>query len=108
MYPRIALGPVTIYTYGLMLAIGLALAISFLCIELRRKRMDPLHGIWIALIAIVGGVVGSRLLFIVEEWNRFVVDPIGVALSSGGLSFYGGLLLGALAIYPYLRSNGIS
>jgi phosphatidylglycerol:prolipoprotein diacylglycerol transferase len=70
--------------------------------------MDPLHGIWIALIAIVGGVVGSRLLFIVEEWNRFVVDPIGVALSSGGLSFYGGLLLGALAIYPYLRSNGIS
>jgi len=107
MYPRVELGPLTIYTYGLMLAIGLAVGIALACFELRRKGLDPAHGVWIALIAIPSGVVGSRLLFLLEEWGRFVVDPTSVAFSSGGLSFYGGLLVAALAIYPYLRWNRI-
>jgi phosphatidylglycerol:prolipoprotein diacylglycerol transferase len=107
MYPRVALGPLTIYTYGLMLALGLAVGIGLLCLELRRKGHDPGHGIWIALIAIPAGVVGARLLFLIEEWRRFVVDPIGVAFSSGGLSFYGGLMLAAVLIYPYLTWSRI-
>ena len=107
MYPRVELGPVTIHTYGLMLAIGLAVGIGLLCLELRRKRLAPAHGLWIALIAIPSGVVGARLLFLFEEWGRFVVDPVSVFLS-GGLSFYGGLVVAALAIYPYLRWNGIN
>ena len=107
MYPRVELGPVTIHTYGLMLAIGLGVGIGLLCLELRRKGLDPAHGLWIALIAIPSGVVGARLLFLIEEWGRFVVDPVSVFLS-GGLSFYGGLVVAALAIYPYLRRHGIS
>jgi phosphatidylglycerol:prolipoprotein diacylglycerol transferase len=107
MHPRIELGPVTIYTYGLMLAIGIAVGICLLCLELRRKRIDPAHGIWIAVIAIPAGVVGARLLFIVEEWRRFVIDPVGVLFGLGGLSFYGGLLFAVLAFYPYLRWNGV-
>ena len=107
MYPRIELGPLTIYTYGLMLALGLAVGIALLCFELRRKLIDPSHGIWIALIVIASGVVGSRLLFIVEERARFLVDPAAVAFSTGGLSFYGGLIVALLAIYPYLRWSGI-
>jgi phosphatidylglycerol:prolipoprotein diacylglycerol transferase len=108
MYPRIELGPLTIYTYGLMLALGLAVGIGLLCLELRRKGLDPAHGIWAALIAIPSGVVGARLLFVIEEWDRFIVNPISVTFSSGGLSFYGGLILAMLAIYAYLRWNGIS
>jgi phosphatidylglycerol:prolipoprotein diacylglycerol transferase len=108
MYPQLQLGTLTIYTYGLMLALGLAVGIVLLCFELRRKGLDPAYGVWIALIAISSGVIGSRLLFIIEEWDRFVVDPVRVALSSAGLSFYGGLICAALAVYPYLRWRGIS
>lgn len=108
MYPRLELGPVTIYSYGLMLAIGLAVAIGLLCLELRRKGIAPAHGLWIALIIIPSGVVGAKLLFVVEEWDRFVIDPVGVALSGAGLSFYGGFLLGVLAMYVYLRVHRIS
>jgi phosphatidylglycerol:prolipoprotein diacylglycerol transferase len=108
MFPRVEVGSLTIYTYGLMLALGLAVGIGLLCLELRRKGLDPAHGIWVALIALPSGVVGSRLLFLIEEWDRFVADPIRVAFSSGGLSFYGGLMLAAPAIYLYLRRNAIS
>src|SRR6267143_718856 len=107
MYPRIELGPLTLYTYGLMLALGLGVGIGLMCWEFRRKGLDPAHGVWIGLIAVSSGVVGARLLFLIEEWDRFVVDPIGVTLSSGGLSFYGGLILAALAIYAYVRWNRI-
>ena len=107
MYPRIELGPLTIYTYGLMLALGLGVAIALLCLELRRKGVDPAHGLWIALLVIPAGVVGAKLLFIVEEWDRFLADPMRVAVSGGGLSFYGGLILGVLSMYAYLRWNRI-
>ena len=103
MYPRVQLGSVTIYTYGLMLALGLAAGILLLCLELRRKRIDPAHGIWIALIVIPAAVVGSKLLFVVEEWRTFLAAPARVMFSGGGLSFYGGLLAAGLALYPYLR-----
>jgi phosphatidylglycerol:prolipoprotein diacylglycerol transferase len=103
----VAVGPLTIYTYGLMLAVGLAVGIGLLCRELRRKGFDAGHGVWIALIAVTSGVIGARLLYVVEEWGRFLLDPTTVALSTGGLSFYGGLVLAALALYPYLRWSRI-
>jgi phosphatidylglycerol---prolipoprotein diacylglyceryl transferase len=108
VYPRVELGPLTVYTYGLMVAIGLAVAIGLVCLELRRKGIDPAHGLWIALIVIPSGVVGAKLLFVVEEWDRFIADPTRVAFSGGGLSFYGGFLLGALAMSAYLRVKHVS
>src|SRR5438045_6432313 len=99
MYPRIELGPVTIYTYGLMLAIAFGVAIALLCLELRRKHLDPAHGLWIAVIVMPSGVIGAKLLFIFEQWQWFVADPLRVALSGAGLSFHGGLVLGALTMY---------
>jgi phosphatidylglycerol:prolipoprotein diacylglycerol transferase len=101
------LGPLTIYTYGLMLAIGLAFGVVLLCLELRRKGLDAAHGIWIAVVAIPGGVIGARLLFVVEEWSRFIRDPIAVATSPGGLSFYGGLLIALLGVWVYVRRYSI-
>jgi len=107
MYPRVELGPVTIYTYGLMLALGLAVAIALLCLEFRRKQLDPAHAIWIALIAVVSGVIGSRLLFIIETWDRFIADPVRVTFSGVGLSSYGGVGLATLAVYVYVKAKSI-
>src|SRR5258705_9699779 len=102
MHPQIHLGSVTLYTYGLMLALGFAVGIGLMCWEFRRKGLDPAHGIWLAVIAIPGGVIGARLLFLIEEWRRFLADPLRVILSSGGLSFYGGLVVALLGMYAYV------
>src|SRR6266542_65849 len=90
-----------------MVALALAVALALLCLELGRKGLDPAHGLLIALVVVPTAVVGAKILFVVEEWDRFVVDPVRVALSGAGLSFYGALVLGALAMYAYLRLNGI-
>ncbi|MCI0706379.1 MAG: prolipoprotein diacylglyceryl transferase [Ignavibacteriae bacterium] len=108
MYPRLLeIGPFTIYSYGLMLAIGFIAASYLLPSELKRKHINPQFGNNITLIALIAGVAGSKLLYLIEHWSQFVADPIGMAFSPSGLTFYGGFILAAFAIYLYLKKKGI-
>ena len=109
MYPRLLeIGPFTIYSYGLMLAIGFIVASYLLNAELKRKRLDPALGNNITLLALVAGIAGSKMLYLIEHWSQFITDPLGMAFSPSGLTFYGGFLLAAFAIYVYLKKKGIS
>jgi phosphatidylglycerol:prolipoprotein diacylglycerol transferase len=108
MCPRLLeIGPITIYSYGLMLALGFITASYLLSLELKRKRLDPNLAGNITIAALVGGVVGAKIWFLLEHWQSFLADPVGMALSPGGLTFYGGFLAAALTIYLYLRSRKI-
>lgn len=97
------IGPIKVYSYGLMIAIGVVLA--FIVAEKRapKKGLDderiwPL-GIWCA----IGGFLGAKLLFFITEWRH---------LFSGGMDFrdilygfvvYGGIIGGILSGYLYCR-----
>ena len=59
------------------------------------------------LLAIIFGIVGSKLFDLFENWDRFLEDPIGMAFSPGGLTFYGGLILAIIAIYIYAKRKKI-
>ena len=108
MCPRLLqIGPFTIYGYGLMLAIGFIIGSYLVTYEMKRRGLDPNLGNTITLIALVAGVAGSKLLFLIENWNYFLDDPIGMAFSPSGLTFYGGFLLAAVSIYLYLKKRGI-
>lgn len=101
-------GPFTIYSYGLMLATGFIVASAVMSREYRRKGLDPNLAGTITLIALVGGVVGSKVLYLIEHWSLFVADPAGMAFSPGGLSYFGGFLVATGSIYYYARSKKIS
>jgi phosphatidylglycerol:prolipoprotein diacylglycerol transferase len=115
-----------IYSYGFMVAIAILTASWVSGLELRRlQRVGRLGMIpmkqknketgkietvsmppsdlmgTITIIAAVAGVLGSKLFFILEEPGDFWVK----ALSPGGLTFYGGLLLGTAAVLWYIRSK---
>jgi phosphatidylglycerol:prolipoprotein diacylglycerol transferase len=90
-----------------MLAIGFIAGSYILSSELKRKGLDPNLGNTITLIALVAGIIGSKLLFLIEDWDYFLADPIGMAFSPSGLTFYGGLLLAAVSIYLYLKKRSI-
>lgn len=109
MCPRLLdIGPFTIYSYGLMLAIGFIVASSLLTRELRRKLLDPNLGNNITLIALVTGVAGSKMLYLIEHWSEFIADPLGMAFSPSGLTFYGGFLLATLVVYLYVRRKKVN
>ena len=75
MFNKITLGPITIYMYGLMIAIGFASAL-FLCNYRGKKRglsEDTIFGIF--LCALIGGMVGCRLLYYIVELPAIMEDP---------------------------------
>ena len=62
----------------------------------------------IVIFALVFGILGAKLFDNLENWDRFIQNPIGNLLSPSGLTFYGGLICAAIAICIYARKKGIN
>lgn len=108
MYPELfKIGPFTVYSYGLMMGISFIIANWLLSKELARKKLDPNLASTITLIALVTGISGSKILYLIEHWEYFVRDPIGMTFSPGGLTWYGGFLLATGMIYLYIKQKKI-
>lgn len=57
----------------------------------------------ITIIALVFGLAGAKIFNAFETWDEFLQDPAGNLFSAEGLTFYGGLICAALAIWWYAR-----
>src|ERR1700743_78822 len=62
----------------------------------------------LTIYAFIFGFIGAKIFNSLETWNDFVKDPIGSLIGFSGLTFYGGLICAALAIWWYARKNGIT
>jgi len=90
-----------LYGYGLMMVIGFLLAVQFGKFLARHSGVDPEVLVNAGLIALVSGIFGARLSHVIENWSTYTnparsaganfLDAINI--SSGGLTFYGGLIL---------------
>ena len=103
MFNKITLGPITIYMYGLMIAIGFASAL-FLCNYRGKKRglsEDTIFGIF--LCALIGGMVGCRLLYYIVEIPAIMEDPSILWDFKNGYVVYGGIIGGIVTSYVYCR-----
>ena len=108
MYPIILhVGPLTIYSYGLMMAIAFLSAGYLTGKELTRKGLDGEIASSMVLWAAIGGLVGARLLAIVDDWNGFVTDPLHSLFSGSGFVFYGGLIGGCIAVSWTIRRHAL-
>lgn len=114
MIPKLfQIGPVPVYSYGLMLGISFIVASYLLSREFKRKKMDENVAVNITFIALIAGVVGAKLLYIIEEWDYITSLPSGKLFSTDGLfsaqglTFYGGFILATVLIYLYVRSKKI-
>jgi prolipoprotein diacylglyceryltransferase len=60
-----------------------------------------------AMLAAVFGFLGAKIFNSLENWNEFVRNPIESLISFSGLTFYGGLICAAIAIWVYARKKGV-
>ena len=106
MYPEIELGPVTLQTFGLMFALAFigAGALIWKRFEEIGKPVDWAYEMGFA--ALVGGVIGSRLYFIVDNYSEVSDDLLGNLFSGSGLTWYGGAIGGAIAVLLWARWRG--
>lgn len=62
----------------------------------------------ILFVAAVFGLIGAKLFDIMEHLDELFRDPLGTLFSFSGLTFYGGLILGAIAVILYTKKHGIA
>lgn len=62
----------------------------------------------ITIVAAISGIIGAKLFHNLEYWEDFIADPIGGLTSFSGLTFYGGLIFGAIAVVWYVRRKGMN
>jgi len=110
MFPElIRFGPVVVYSYGTMIALGVLAAIYISHRQAAREGVDPDITLEFTLLIVVAGLVGSRLLFVALNWQEYVGRPLAI-IGIGyreleGLSIHGGLAGGGLAGYAYVRRH---
>lgn len=108
MYPvLLRLGPLTIYSYGVMMALGFLAASWVLSHEFQRQGRDPALSSALVLWAAVGGLVGARLLFIAEKFPEFLADPWAFIFTGAGFTWYGGLIGGVVAVSWYIQRHAL-
>jgi prolipoprotein diacylglyceryl transferase len=104
----IELGPLTVHYYGIAIAIGALVAISLTRRRYAAMGGDPDLADRVALWAILAGLVGARVFYVLPRFQRFVDDPVGIIrVWEGGLVFFGGIGVGAATgIYLFRRWGG--
>jgi phosphatidylglycerol---prolipoprotein diacylglyceryl transferase len=91
------LGPITIYSYGLMMALGFIAADLVCSSEFKRHGFKAEWASTLILWAAIGGVAGSRIYDIIDNWPRYAANPREIIFSGAGFVWYGGLAGGILA-----------
>jgi prolipoprotein diacylglyceryltransferase len=60
------------------------------------------------MIAAVSGIIGAKIFHNLENMDAFLADPVGQLLSFNGLTFYGGLIAGAISVIWYAKKYNIN
>lgn len=98
----LSIGPITIHGYGLMIGIGVAVALLVGEYRANKKGLngDFIYGL--SITTVILGFLGAKLLFILTEWKDFIKDPVNFVAGSGFVVF-GGIIGGALTIWGYCK-----
>ena len=107
MFPRLfEVGPVSIYSYGLLLATAYLVGLWYASVRARKRGLDANRVTDLGIYIIISALVGAKLLLVVVEFDHLRRDPSEIwnLLRSAGV-FYGGLLLAVAVAFWYMRRH---
>src|SRR5205814_7889271 len=109
MYPRLfELGPITVYTYGVLLAAAYLLGLQLARVRARKRGLDQNRVLDLGIYIIISALVGAKLLLLVTDYKTFSADPRELlTLARSGGVFYGGLILAVAVALWYIRRIGL-
>lgn len=107
MFPvLIKLGPLTVHTYGFMMALGVACAIWFMYVQAKKQSLNASKMVDMVFYTIIIALLGAKAVLLVSNFSYYTSNP-GELLSlarSGGV-FQGGLAAGIIFALFYMRKH---
>jgi phosphatidylglycerol:prolipoprotein diacylglycerol transferase len=104
-----SLGPLPIYSFGVLVALGV---LAFLYFGVRRARRDgfpQVNDVYdAAFVILLTGFLGARIFYVIQYWDLYLQNPGNIfALWEGGLIFYGGVIGAFLGTWIFLKIKKI-
>src|SRR3954447_14264594 len=106
MQPQIHLGPITLQTFGICFAAGFLAAAAVLSRRVGEIGKPPDWTYEIIFAGLVGGLVGSRLDYLLQNWDKVSDDLLGNLFSGSGLVWFGGVVGGAIGVLLWAWRRG--
>src|SRR5215210_2160294 len=103
-----ALGPLTIYTYGVLLAAAYLGGLQLAMVRARRRGLDQTRVLDLGIYIIISALIGAKLLLLITDFRTFTSNPRELlTLARSGGVFYGGLILAVSVALIYIRKIGL-
>ena len=106
MQPQIHLGPLELQTFGICFAAGFLGALAVFTRRLVELGKPADWGYEAIFAGLVGGLVGSRVDYLIQNWSKVSDDLLGNLFSGSGLVWYGGVVGGAVGVLLWARWRG--
>src|SRR6186997_65192 len=109
MYPRLLeLGPLTVYTYGVLLAAAYLFGLKLAMVRANARNLDQTRILDLGIYIIISALVGAKLLLLITDFSTFVDNPRELlSLARAGGVFYGGLIVAVVVAVWYIRRIGL-
>jgi phosphatidylglycerol:prolipoprotein diacylglycerol transferase len=107
MRPEINVLGISLKTFGIVFACGFISAGAILIRRLRELGKPADYAYEMAFAALVGGLVGSRLYYVIQNYSQVKHDLLGSLFSGSGLVWYGGVIGGAIAVIGWAAWRGM-
>ena len=98
-----SIGPITIYGYGLMIAIGVLAAYFSATYRSKKYALDPDKVFYVTVWVVIGGFGGAKLLYLITQLPAILKDPSLLKDARNGFVVYGGIIGGILAAWLYCK-----
>jgi len=102
------IGPLAVYSYGMMMALGFLAADYVIALDCRRRGISADYASSIVVWAAIIGIASSRVLDIINNFPAYWADPKSMIFSGSGFVWYGGMFGGIFATYLVSRYYKIS
>lgn len=97
-----------IYWYGVLMAVGIIIAVLLAMREGKRKKLPQDTIIDLCLVIIPFGIVGARLYYVLFEIENYISNPISILyIWEGGLAIYGAVIFGLIGALIYAKKKKI-
>src|SRR6185295_17950125 len=109
MYPRLfEAGPITVYTYGVLLAAAYLFGLQLARVRAKSRGLDANRILDLGIYIIISALVGAKLLLLITDFKSFTADPRELlTLARSGGVFYGGLIVAVVVALWYIRRIGL-
>ncbi|MCK4917956.1 MAG: prolipoprotein diacylglyceryl transferase [Candidatus Omnitrophica bacterium] len=109
MHPILCkIGPLTLYTYGLFVFLGVSLSYFICSREAKKQKIDSDIFSNIFFWLLIMGFLGARIIYIFVEWKGFLNDPFSLIFNNSGFVFYGGVIFGIGTLWYLSRRYKIA